>query len=100
VKAALCALLLIFTVACGGGNGDSESPPPSGNGNNPDACTAIRSEEIEAGQASASVSSPRFSKIGRVDPSEGIRPIWPYLLALLVGIVVVAAVPWISVGFL
>ncbi|MFL5121290.1 MAG: TRAP transporter large permease subunit [Microvirga sp.] len=38
--------------------------------------------------------------IGRVDPSEGIRPIWPYLLALLVGIVVVAAVPWISVGFL
>ncbi|MFL5117616.1 MAG: TRAP transporter large permease subunit, partial [Microvirga sp.] len=38
--------------------------------------------------------------IGRVDPAEGIRPIWPYLLALLVGIVVVAAVPWISVGFL
>jgi tripartite ATP-independent transporter DctM subunit len=38
--------------------------------------------------------------IGRVDPSEGIRPIWPYLLALLVGIIVVAAVPWISVGFL
>ena len=38
--------------------------------------------------------------IGRVDPAEGIRPIWPYLLALLVGIIVVAAVPWISVGFL
>jgi len=78
VKAALCALLLIFTVACGGGNGDSESPPPSGNGNNPDACTAIRSEEIEAGQASASVSSPRSSKIGRVDPS----PRWRVLESL------------------
>lgn len=38
--------------------------------------------------------------IGRVDPSEGIRPIWPYLLALLIGIIMVAAVPWISIGFL
>jgi tripartite ATP-independent transporter DctM subunit len=38
--------------------------------------------------------------IGRVDPNEGMRPIWPYLLALLVGLLVVAAVPWISIGFL
>ncbi len=38
--------------------------------------------------------------IGRVDPSEGIRPIWPYMLALLVGTIVVALVPWISTGFL
>ncbi len=38
--------------------------------------------------------------IGRVDPSEGISPIWPYLLALLIGLLVVAAVPWISIGFL
>ena len=38
--------------------------------------------------------------IGRVDPAEGVRPIWPYLAALLVGLVVVAAVPWISIGFL
>jgi tripartite ATP-independent transporter DctM subunit len=38
--------------------------------------------------------------IGRVDPDEGVRPIWPYLLALLIGLVVVAAVPWISTGFL
>ena len=38
--------------------------------------------------------------IGRADPSEGIRPIWGYMLALLVGTVVVAAVPWISIGFL
>ncbi len=28
--------------------------------------------------------------IGRVDPAEGIRPIWGYLLALLVGLIVVA----------
>jgi tripartite ATP-independent transporter DctM subunit len=38
--------------------------------------------------------------IGRVDPAQGVRPIWPYLLALLVGLIVVAAVPWISIGFL
>jgi tripartite ATP-independent transporter DctM subunit len=38
--------------------------------------------------------------IGRVDPNEGMRPIWPYLLALLIGLLVVAAVPWISIGFL
>jgi len=38
--------------------------------------------------------------IGRVDPDEGIRPIWPYLFALLIGLLVVAAVPWISIGFL
>jgi tripartite ATP-independent transporter DctM subunit len=38
--------------------------------------------------------------IGRVDPAEGIRPIWPYLIALIIGTIVVAAVPWISIGFL
>ncbi|MFC7556131.1 TRAP transporter large permease subunit [Pseudoroseomonas wenyumeiae] len=38
--------------------------------------------------------------IGRVDPDAGLRRIWVYLGALLVGLVIVAAVPWISVGFL
>jgi tripartite ATP-independent transporter DctM subunit len=38
--------------------------------------------------------------IGRVDPAKGIRPIWGYLLALLVGLAVVAIFPWISIGFL
>ena len=38
--------------------------------------------------------------IGRVDPAEGIRPIWGYLLALMVGLIVVAIFPWISIGFL
>jgi tripartite ATP-independent transporter DctM subunit len=38
--------------------------------------------------------------IGRVDPAEGVRPIWGYMLALLVGLVVVAIFPWISIGFL
>ncbi len=38
--------------------------------------------------------------IGRVDPAQGIRPIWGYLLALLIGLVIVAAFPWISTGFL
>ncbi|MFX8059790.1 TRAP transporter large permease subunit [Acinetobacter baumannii] len=38
--------------------------------------------------------------IGRLDPTEALKPILPYLLALLVGLLVVAAVPWISTGFL
>jgi tripartite ATP-independent transporter DctM subunit len=38
--------------------------------------------------------------IGRVRPDEGMRPIWGYLLALLAGILLVAAFPWISIGFL
>ncbi|HZP79854.1 MAG TPA: TRAP transporter large permease subunit [Pseudolabrys sp.] len=37
--------------------------------------------------------------IGRVSPDAGVRPIWPYLLALLVGLLVVAAVPAITLGF-
>jgi tripartite ATP-independent transporter DctM subunit len=38
--------------------------------------------------------------IGRVNPDEGIRPIGAYMLALFIGLVIVAAVPWISIGFL
>ena len=38
--------------------------------------------------------------VGRVDPAEGIRPIWGYMLALLIGLIIVAAFPWISIGFL
>ena len=38
--------------------------------------------------------------IGRVNPDAGIRPIIGYLLALLVGVIIVAAIPWISTGFL
>jgi len=38
--------------------------------------------------------------IGRVDPAEGMRTIWGYMLALAVGTVIVAAIPWISIGFL
>jgi len=38
--------------------------------------------------------------IGRVNPDEGIRPIWAYLLALMIGLILVAAVPWFSIGFL
>jgi tripartite ATP-independent transporter DctM subunit len=38
--------------------------------------------------------------IGRVDPADGMRPIWGYMIALVIGTVIVAAVPWLSVGFL
>ena len=36
--------------------------------------------------------------IGRVPPEVGLRRIWPYLTALTAGLVVVAAVPWLSTG--
>ena len=38
--------------------------------------------------------------IGRVNPDEGIRPIAGYMVALLAGTIAVAAVPWLSTGFL
>ena len=38
--------------------------------------------------------------IGRVNPDAGIRPILAYLAALFVGLILVAAIPWISIGFL
>jgi tripartite ATP-independent transporter DctM subunit len=38
--------------------------------------------------------------IGRVSPDAAMRRIWPYLLAVLIGLLVVAAVPWFSTGFL
>jgi tripartite ATP-independent transporter DctM subunit len=38
--------------------------------------------------------------IGRVSPDEAMGRIWPYLAALFVALVIVAALPWLSVGFL
>ncbi len=38
--------------------------------------------------------------ISRIHPDEGMKPIVGYILALLAGLIVVAAVPWISTGFL
>jgi tripartite ATP-independent transporter DctM subunit len=38
--------------------------------------------------------------IGDAQPNEAMRRIWPYLAALLGATVVVALVPWLSIGFL
>lgn len=38
--------------------------------------------------------------ISRIHPNEGMKPIVGYMIALFVGVVVVAAIPWISTGFL
>jgi tripartite ATP-independent transporter DctM subunit len=38
--------------------------------------------------------------IGKADPDEAARRIAPYLLALVAALIVIAAVPWISLGFL
>jgi tripartite ATP-independent transporter DctM subunit len=38
--------------------------------------------------------------IGRVNPDEGMRPILGYVAAMLVGLILVALVPWISIGFI
>jgi tripartite ATP-independent transporter DctM subunit len=38
--------------------------------------------------------------VSRVDPSEGLHPLIPYILTLVLGVIIVAAVPWISIGFL
>jgi len=38
--------------------------------------------------------------ISRIDPDDGMRPIAGYMIALLIGALIVVAVPWISIGFL
>jgi TRAP-type C4-dicarboxylate transport system permease large subunit len=38
--------------------------------------------------------------ISGVNPDEGMKPIVGYMLALLAGLIVVAAFPWLSTGFL
>ena len=38
--------------------------------------------------------------ISRIDPNEGMRPIVGYMIALILGTILVAAIPWISTGFL
>jgi TRAP-type C4-dicarboxylate transport system permease large subunit len=38
--------------------------------------------------------------IGRVAPAEGMRPIWGYMVALALGTIIIAVVPWLSIGFL
>lgn len=38
--------------------------------------------------------------VGRVNPDEGIRPLVGYMMALLIGLAFVAAIPWLSIGFL
>ncbi len=38
--------------------------------------------------------------ISRISPDEGMKPIVGYIVALVIGLVIVAAVPWISTGFL
>lgn len=38
--------------------------------------------------------------IGRVHPDKAVKRIWPYLGALLAGLLIVAFVPWFSIGLL
>ncbi|GAB0120217.1 TRAP transporter large permease [Acidisoma sp. 7E03] len=38
--------------------------------------------------------------IGQVEPDRALRRIWPYLAVLVVGLALIAAVPWFSTGFL
>jgi tripartite ATP-independent transporter DctM subunit len=40
------------------------------------------------------------STIARINPDEALGRIWPYLGALMAGLILVALVPWISTGFL
>ncbi len=40
------------------------------------------------------------SAIGKANPERVVKPMVPYLIALLIGLLIVAYVPWISLGFL
>jgi tripartite ATP-independent transporter DctM subunit len=38
--------------------------------------------------------------IGRVPPEVGLKRIWPYLGALTIGLIIIAAIPWFTIGFI
>jgi TRAP-type C4-dicarboxylate transport system permease large subunit len=38
--------------------------------------------------------------IGRVDPTLGFKPVIRYLAALVIGLILLAAIPWLTTGFL
>ncbi|WP_439366344.1 TRAP transporter large permease subunit [Bradyrhizobium sp. DASA03005] len=38
--------------------------------------------------------------ISRINPDQGMKPIVGYMIALLIGTLIIAAVPWLSIGFL
>lgn len=38
--------------------------------------------------------------IGRISPDDALWRIWPYIGALVAALIIVAAFPWLSVGFL
>ncbi len=38
--------------------------------------------------------------ISKINPDEGLKYIWGYILALLIGLAIVVAFPWLSTGFL
>jgi tripartite ATP-independent transporter DctM subunit len=40
------------------------------------------------------------SAIGKANPEQVVKPMVPYMIALLIGLLIVAYVPWISLGFL
>ena len=40
------------------------------------------------------------TSIAKVNPDEGMKPLVGYMISLLIGLAVIAAVPWISTGFL
>jgi capsular polysaccharide biosynthesis protein len=46
------------------------------------------------------LNSRQACAISRINPDEGMKPIIGYIVALLIGTLIVAAVPWISIGFL
>jgi TRAP-type C4-dicarboxylate transport system permease large subunit len=38
--------------------------------------------------------------IGRVNPADAMKEIWPYLGVVFLGVVLVAFIPWLTTGFL
>jgi tripartite ATP-independent transporter DctM subunit len=38
--------------------------------------------------------------IGRTNPNDSLWRIWPYIGALVISLIIIAAIPWLSIGFL
>ena len=51
-------------------------------------------------KGASAILNVRACAISKISPDEGLKQIWGYVAALFFGLAIVAAVPWLSTGFL
>ena len=83
----------VWPVAVSGGQGDGRARGALRNDRHPGEGIGLFAPPFGVGYYGACA-------IGRVSPDDALWRIWPYIGALVVALAIVAAIPWISIGFL